>query len=532
MINPKMATYSRRCLFLIHNLDFAEATGIDNARPEHFQVNMWNDDTTFRHDRKSRQIAYSWTSAANAVARAILDKRESIFISINEEESQEKIRYAQRILGAIRLGGLPSADRASMSEIEFSNGVRISSFPAKAARGRSGADIYLDEFAHVRDAKIIYSGSLPVTTKGGRVWMGSSPLGSSGTFWEIGEQKLQPYPGYYRKVTPWWEIYSFCNNVKEARKLAPLMGTRERVVRYGVERIINIYLNMPEEDFQQEYECIYVDETTAWITWEEIRAAQTYPDCVIASAKGTLTPELAEAVATVKGLIRAGKIEPALAGGVDIGRKRNTTEIFLVGISTSGHFPLRLMITLDAVEFDDQLAVILTILDELPITSMLIDATGIGSNLAENAAKLHPVKVAPMNFTNALKTVWATDAKQLIQQHRTPIPNQKDLAYQIHSIKKKVTASNNVVFDTEKNEKHHADKFWAWALALAGAYHPLEGGTIVSSQTFSREAVAELFGERAEGRASIDPRLAGGTPATTSEEWSELADYFKWDSGG
>jgi hypothetical protein len=35
-----------------------------------------------------------------------------------------------------------------------------------------------------------------------------------------------------------------------------------------------------------------------------------------------------------------------------------------------------------------------------------------------------------------------------------------------------VTSSNNLVFDTERNEKHHADRFWAWALALAGAHNP------------------------------------------------------------
>jgi phage FluMu gp28-like protein len=37
--------------------------------------------------------------------------------------------------------------------------------------------------------------------------------------------------------------------------------------------------------------------------------------------------------------------------------------------------------------------------------------------------------------------------------------------YQIHSIRKKVTGANNTVYDTESNEKHHADMFWALALA-------------------------------------------------------------------
>jgi hypothetical protein len=32
-----------------------------------------------------------------------------------------------------------------------------------------------------------------------------------------------------------------------------------------------------------------------------------------------------------------------------------------------------------------------------------------------------------------------------------------------------VTAAKNLVFDTTRNEKHHADKFWAWVLALTAA---------------------------------------------------------------
>ena len=69
----------------------------------------------------------------------------------------------------------------------------------------------------------------------------------------------------------------------------------------------------------------------------------------------------------------------------------------------------------------------------------------------------------------ATKNLWATDAKMLIQQGKTPLPVNRDIAYQIHSIKRRVTPSRNLVFDTETNEKHHADKFWAWALMLAAA---------------------------------------------------------------
>jgi hypothetical protein len=37
---------------------------------------------------------------------------------------------------------------------------------------------------------------------------------------------------------------------------------------------------------------------------------------------------------------------------------------------------------------------------------------------------------------------------------------------QIHSIKKTPTEGGQARFDTEKNERHQADKFWALALAV------------------------------------------------------------------
>ena len=60
------------------------------------------------------------------------------------------------------------------------------------------------------------------------------------------------------------------------------------------------------------------------------------------------------------------------------------------------------------------------------------------------------------------------------------LPLDRELAYQIHSIKRKVTAAKNLTFDTERNEQHHADKFWAWALGIwaltGGQRQVLEAG--------------------------------------------------------
>ncbi|HWP37493.1 MAG TPA: hypothetical protein VNL18_08075 [Gemmatimonadales bacterium] len=49
------------------------------------------------------------------------------------------------------------------------------------------------------------------------------------------------------------------------------------------------------------------------------------------------------------------------------------------------------------------------------------------------------------------------------------IPHSRELTAQIHSIIKTPTEAGCARFDTERNERHHADKFWAAALAVHAA---------------------------------------------------------------
>jgi phage FluMu gp28-like protein len=459
-----------RAQFLVECLGLPRATGIEDARWEYFQLAHLNDDSTFRIEDKSRQIAWSWLAAAEGIADAILDERDSIYVSINLEEAKEKIRYARRIYDALQIGGLPRLITDNQLELEFDNHARLTSLPSKPPRGRARSNVFLDEFAHVQHDRQIYTAALPVISKGGRLRIGSSPFGASGVFWEVFTQAMQAYPGYTRKSTPWWEVQSFCLNVAEARKLAPAMETFERVDLFGNDRIKALFANMLLEDFQQEYEAEFVDETTAWISWEEIKTNQDAELlCAMAVMRGSCPQNVHAAIAQVARWIEEGKIERVLDAGVDIGRTRNATECFLVGESTTKTYPLRLALTLDNVEFDDQKDVLTLVLKSLPIAKMLIDQNGIGRNLAENLSRSFPVKVQGVNFTNETKKLWATDTKMLMQQRKTPLPADRDIAYQIHSIKKLVSPSKNLIFDTDRNEKHHADKFWALALALAGA---------------------------------------------------------------
>jgi phage FluMu gp28-like protein len=479
---------TERCQFLVDNLDLEEASGFPGARWEHFQLALLQNDTIFGIEVKSRQIAWSFASACDAVSDGILNGVSSVFVSINLDEAKEKIRYSKNIIEALPKAMRPRLITDNRTELEFDNGARLISLPATAPRGKAQMNVYLDEFAHVRDDVLIYTAALPMITKGNRrLRIASSPMGASGRFWEVATESLRKYPGYTRKYTPWWEVQAFCLNVKEARKMAPTLTTSQRVEMFGNDRIKAIFGNLPEEDFQQEYECVFVDESTAWITWEEIKEVQdAYLACHIATSREKDTGAAMQAIDDLVVLVRTGQVEGVLVGGLDVGRTRNTTELFLVGINNLGSYPLRLAITLDAMPFDQQFDVVAYALQRLPIVGLLVDQNGIGRNLAENLERAFPGRVAGVDFTHQNKLLWATDAKTLIQQRKTPLPAERDIAYQIHSIKRTITGSKNLVFDTAKNEKHHADKFWAWALALATARvvgAPAQTQTIVYEET-------------------------------------------------
>jgi phage FluMu gp28-like protein len=167
--------------------------------------------------------------------------------------------------------------------------------------------------------------------------------------------------------------------------------------------------------------------------------------------------------------IKENLVENVIAVGMDVGRKRNLSEIVFVGKGTTDAVPYRLGISLANVEFDDQQAVALHALDVLPITKFLIDRNGLGMQLAENLERITGGRAEGVDFTNATKELWSVEIKVRMQRGQVPIPMDRELGYQIHSIKKKFTTSKNAVFDTEGNEKHHADKYWALALAVTAS---------------------------------------------------------------
>jgi phage FluMu gp28-like protein len=469
---------SDRLTFLIEYLDLPTATGDPDARWEGFQLSFLNNPSLFDIDLKSRQVGWSWDAAAEAVAEAkLIPRSTSLFVSINKEEAAEKIRYAKQIIEALDREARPKLIIDNRFEIEFENGSRLISHPCRPVRGKARPNIYLDEIAHYPNDNDIYKSAVPATTRGGRLRLGSSPLGASGVFWEIYEQKLRKYPGFTRGFIPWWSVASLCKDVDRARKLAPAMLTDERVRAFGTSRLVEIFENLLLEDFQQEYECAWLDEATAWVSWDEIKRNQLdaqdghlwYRQVTAYGGRRETIDKVFDTIDELPDAIRLGKVEPVLAAGMDVGRHKHLSEIVIVGKPSTSQMPFRLGISLSGVEYEDQRAIAQRCLDRLPIVQLLIDRNGLGNQIAEDLNKQYGDRAVGVDFTNESKSLWAVELKVQMQRTHVPIPLDRDLSYQIHSIKKIVTSAKNAVFDTMRNEKHHADKFWALALAVWAA---------------------------------------------------------------
>jgi len=464
-----MELKSLKSQFAAEFIDIQEASQIEGAKWEAYQFRDLNNTSRYGLDIKSRQVGWSFTAALDAFCDSRLTPGwPYIFVSINLDEAKEKIRYLRNIVAATDLPVRPQRFIVdSMTELEFEDHSRFISHPCKPVRGKAGARIYLDEMAHYPEGldKEIYTAAVPATTKGGGyIRIGSSPLGARGLFWEIATQSMRQWPGFTRTWIPWWVTSSLCTNLLIAPIEAPSMTTEDRVMKFGSDILKEIFGNMFLEDFQQEYECMWVDESTSWLPWDIIVRNQR-PNLLNFHFKSVT--EVLNGIDDILDAIKSSKIENALAGGLDIGRKYDLTEFVAVGKSMSGESPLRISVSLDRVEYDEQEACFTKLIEALPFIDVLVDQNGIGAQLAEALERTW--KATGVIFSNPNKELWAVNARISMQRNLAPIPEDRDLSYQIHSIKKQVTAAKNNVFDTERNAKHHADKFWAWALALYAA---------------------------------------------------------------
>ncbi len=381
----------------------------------------------------ARQTGKSFTKSLRRILRGLKRGRTQIFLSAGERQSRELMLKAQQHCHALQAAfdyydtRFFADTRFKQLEIHLPNRVRIIGLPAnpQTMRGFSG-DLFLDEFAMHAEDREIWAAIFPTILRGdGELDVASTPKGCKNMF-----AKLRDHQQFHRSTLtlPDAVAQGLPVDVEELRRS---IGD--------------------EEIYRQELLCEFVDEATAYLTYENIAACED----------PTLEPEPDfDFLSSYKG---------DLFVGVDIGRKKDRTVIWLVRreadvLITAG------WIELDRVPFRMQYERLRSVLRLKCVRRCCVDCGGIGMQLAEEAVEeFGDYRVESVTFTNALKAELAGRLRRRVEDRTIRIPVDERIRNDWHSIERSVTPAGHIRFDADRSTAGHADRFWAAALAVYAA---------------------------------------------------------------
>ncbi|GHU22202.1 hypothetical protein FACS1894172_15210 [Spirochaetia bacterium] len=419
------------------------------------------DTSKFSLTLKSRQTGYSFVAALKGLVKAMDPNRFDYtrqFVSYNIEDAKEKIRYARQFYHSIpewHKKRLKSETKTSMEfeDVGAKTESRLISIACRPPRGRHG-DIVLDEMAIYPSGLMreIYTAAMGVITRGGTLEVGSTPLGRVGLFYDLytDPEKSKNFRPY---VVPWWYSGALCTDVLGALTAAPDMDTEERVRRFGTDSVQRQFESMFLEDFQQEFECTFVDSAGSFITLDLIQSN---------------TPGILDAEPEIQVFHDADSLvlgyDPDIHGtdlyvGYDVARRRDMAVVFMLGIVANGKKRSVAEIEMKNTAFETQLDVIRRVMT-LPVMRVCIDQTGQGEPLYERLKSEYGAsRVEGVLFTLESKERLAIQARTGLERGDFLLHNSSRFHRQIHSIKRIPTSGGHFRYDSERNEDGHADSF-------------------------------------------------------------------------
>jgi len=403
-----------------------------------FQGRWFTDRARFKIGNMARQIGKSFIVSLEVVDDAMETGADWVLLSAGERQSKELMAKVKMHCEAYSIAASDiQASEYSVNDVRYTlltiylpNGARIMGLPANpdTARGFS-ANVVLDEFAFHKDSDRIWKALFPTIARGYKIRIVSTPQGLGNRFHRLftGDNEWSKH-----RV----DIY--------------------QAVKDGVPHNLDeLRTGLDDEDaWLQEFEVKFIDDATAWLTYEMIAACQSdrvareisYDDFDLAAFDFTPTGRL--------------------FAGVDIGRKKDLTVIDIEE-QVGDVFWNRLELVLPNIKFRKQEQILFSVLRTLNIERVCIDATGIGAQLAEDTVDTFGTyRAEEVSFTNAAKNDLATRMRRMFEDKLCRIAVCRRLRDDLHAVKKTTTAAGNIRFDAERTKDGHADRFWAKALAF------------------------------------------------------------------
>jgi phage FluMu gp28-like protein len=310
-------------------------------------------------------------------------------------------------------------------DVELPGGSKISSLPANpdTARGFS-ANVYLDEFAFHADSKKIWAALFPVVSNGYKLRVTSTPNGKGNKFYELATGKDETWARH--RV----DIY--------------------KAVQDGLPRDIEelrTALNDPDI-WAQEYELHWLDEASAWLSFDLINAVEHDDAGDPARYEG-------------------GDVFV----GVDIGLRR---DLFVIWVfeRVGDVFWTREIIAERRASFATQDELLDGVMRRYQrVRAVWMDQTGMGEKPVEDAKRRYGAsRVHGVLFTGPSKLALATAGKQAFEDRKVRIPlGDRDLRADLHKLRKEQSPTGAPRFVAPSDGEGHADRAWACFLGLSAA---------------------------------------------------------------
>ena len=399
----------------------------------------------------ARQIGKSFALAFEAAVMALTDKCNVLLLSASERQSREimeKVYSHLRVLRAMTRD-LLKAESETKTEVRLPNGSRIISLPANpdTSRGFSG-HVFLDEFAFHRDSRAIWRALYPTVTRGYKIRITSTPQGKQNMFYEL-----------------------WAHNERFSKHKTDIYAAAHEGLPVDV---VELRAGVGDPDaWEQEYECTFLDEATAYITYEMIA------ECEHEDAGKEAVEALGEKSETKERYL-----------GMDIGRKKDLSVIWLNERVGDVEWT-RAVQVLEKAPFRMQREALFACLPH--VRRACIDATGLGMQLAEEAQERFGAhKVEAVTFTGAVKEDLAVSLRRRFEDRLIRVPLGREIREDLHAVRKIVTPAGHVRYDAERTAQGHADRFWAAALAVQAGSSP--AGLIEFETTGRRREAVETDG--------------------------------------
>lgn len=339
-------------------------------------------------------------------------------------------------------------------QIDLPNGSRIMGLPANpdTARGFS-ANVALDEFALHKDSRKIFAALFPVITRGYRLKVTSTPYGKQNKFYDLdiawSKKMAEGDPAYHTSKI---DIYDAIAGGLELKDEAGALSTPEQLKEA-----------LGDDDaWDQEYMVLYLDEATAFLSYDLIAKCEDPELEPEPQWVGTL---LARAQEMHRIYLDSKETPPSFNAlddtwidgdhlylGFDVARRRHGSVIW-VNRDRQGLQETVAVIRMRGTPFFMQKVVLFSLLSHPQMRRACIDETGIGMQIAEEAKdQFGESTVEGIQFTSANKEVLATGMKSKMEDGIPRIPAEPYIRNSFHAIKRLPTSTSHFRFDAEASD--------------------------------------------------------------------------------